>query len=142
MTRQPHMTITSRLDDQLRLLPSAYRPLLNKFYRAHRSPMRVPPGAACWVAGSSEIVAALCLSPVEHGHWLTGLLVAPEQRNKGLAARLVTHALEKNSGPVWLFCAPELIPFYRRLDPQLPDPLSARLQRYNRHKTLVALGRP
>lgn len=132
-------------DDCLRLLPDTHRPLLNKFYRAHRSPMRVPPGAACWVAGRTEIVAALSLSPVEHGHWLTGLLVAPAQRNRGLGARLVSRALDESAGPVWLFCAPALIPFYRPLgfDESLPLPesLAARLQRYNSHKTLVALGR-
>lgn len=130
-------------EERLRLLPEAYRPLLNKFYRAHRSSMRAPPGARCWVADTTEIVAALCLSRVDNGHWLSGLLVAPEQRNKGLATRLVTRAVSESSGPVWLFCAPELIPFYRRLDfsenPQLPESLAARLQRYNRHKTLVAL---
>jgi len=140
------MIRTSMLDEQLRLLPSEYKPLLNKFYRAHRSHMRVPPGARCWVAGSTEIVAALCLSSIENGHWLTGLLVAPEQRKKGLGTRLVAKAVSESSGPVWLFCAPELMPFYRQLgfseSPKLPESLAARLQRYNRRKTLVALGRP
>lgn len=129
--------------EHLRLLPDACRPLLNKFYRAHRSHMRVPPGARCWVAGHNEIVAALCLSRVESGYWLTGLLVAPEQRKKGLAASLVTRAVNESTGPVWLFCAPELIGFYRKLgfskSIRLPETLAARLQRYNRHKTLAAL---
>lgn len=137
------MTRTTMLDDRLRLLPSESRPLLNKFYRAHRSHMRVPGGARCWVAGTSEIMAALCLSSVENGHWLTGLLVAPQQRKKGLGARLVAKALSESTGPVWLFCAPQLIPFYRQLGfseiTQLPESLASRLQRYNRNRTLAAL---
>lgn len=134
-THMPH--------EYLRLLPDAYRPLLNKFYRAHRSHMRAPPGADCWVAGNAEIVAALCLNSIENGYWLTGLLVAPQQRKKGLGAQLVTRALSDSCGPVWLFCAPELIAFYQKLgfseSTRLPETLAARLQRYNRHKTLAAL---
>lgn len=134
---------TSISDDQLRLLPSEYRPLLNKFYRAHRSHMRAPAGARCWVAGTTEIVAALCLSSVENGYWLSGLLVAPEQRKKGLGAHLVARAVSENSGPVWLFCAPELVSFYRRLgfneSMVLPEALASRLQRYNSNRTLIAL---
>lgn len=128
---------------QLRQLPVESQPLLNKFYRTHRSHMRVPPGACCWVAGSTEIVAGLCLTGVADGYWLTGLLVTPNQRNQGLAQRLVTQALAISDGPVWLFCEPKLIGFYKRLgfsEPgMLPEPLASRLKRYNRSKTLVAL---
>lgn len=137
------MTRTTMLDDRLRLLPDEHRPLLEKFYRAHRSHMRVPGGAHCWVAGATEIMAALCLTSVENGHWLTGLLVAPEQRKKGLGARLVTKAMSESTGPVWLFCVPELIPFYQRLgfseSTLLPESLASRLLRYNRNRTLTAL---
>jgi GNAT superfamily N-acetyltransferase len=130
-------------DCLLRQLPDERRPLLNKFYRAHRSHMRVPPGACCWVACSTDIVAGLCLTSVADGYWLTGLLVTPSQRNQGLAQRLVTRALAVSEGPVWLFCEPKLIGFYQRLglsEPtMLPEPLASRLERYNRSKTLVAL---
>ncbi|MCQ4289582.1 GNAT family N-acetyltransferase, partial [Pseudomonas stutzeri] len=50
------------------------------------------------------------------GHWLTGLLVAPSQRNQGLATRLITQALAANDGPVWLFFKPRLIVLYRQLN--------------------------
>ncbi|MNM82551.1 Acetyltransferase (GNAT) family protein [compost metagenome] len=92
-----------------------------------------------------EILAALNLSPVGGGHWLTGLLVAPAQRRQGLASRLIEHALAQTPGPVWLFCHPQLVDFYARLDftpaAELPAPLAERLARYQQHKTLVALVR-
>lgn len=122
-------------------------PLLGKFYRAHRSAMRAPNGASAWVARRDGIVATLCLTPVEHGHWLTGLLVDPAQRRHGLASRLIEHALAHTPGPVWLFCHPELYAFYQRngftpLDgSQLPPPLAERLARYQRSKSLLAMGR-
>ncbi|MBA1278663.1 MULTISPECIES: GNAT family N-acetyltransferase [Pseudomonadaceae] len=128
---------------QPRQLPAECQPLLDKFYRAHRSHMRVPAGAHCWVVGHTDIVAGLCLSGIADGHWLTGLLVAPSQRNQGLATRLVTRALAANHGPVWLFCELKVIAFYRQLNfteaTVLPEVLASRLQRYNRNKKLVAL---
>jgi GNAT superfamily N-acetyltransferase len=127
----------------LRQLPAECRPLLNKFYRAHRSHMRVPAGACCWVAENTDIVAGLCMTRIADGRWLTGLLVAPNQRNQGLAKRLVARALAASEGAVWLFCEPKLIRFYQQLgfsEPaMLPGSLASRLQRYNRNKTLVAL---
>ncbi len=128
---------------QLRQLPAECRPLLNKFYRAHRSHMRVPVDAHCWVAGHADIVAGLCLTGVANGHWLTGLLVTPSQRHQGLATRLVTQAMAICEGPVWLFCEPKLRIFYQQLgfsEPTaLPESLASRLQRYNRNKALMAL---
>lgn len=130
-------------EPNLRLLPADRRQLLNKFYRAHRSRMRVPADARCWVIGFADIIGGLCLSRVAEGHWLTGLMVAPSQRNKGLAKRLVTQALTSCNGPVWLLCEPKLRDFYQPLgfdEPTvLPDTLKSRLQRYSRNKTLIAL---
>ena len=131
------------LDYPLRQLPTESRPLLKKFYRAQRSHMRMPANARGWVAEHSGIVAGLFLTPVEHGHWLTGLLVAPKQRNQGLAQRLVKRALAGCDGPVWLFCEPKLSGFYMQLgfheSARLPESLACRLQRYNRNKTFLAL---
>lgn len=132
--------------DNIRYEPLApeLRPLLDKFYRAHRSPMRVPAGAQSWVARHREILAALNLSPVEHGYWLSGLLVAPEQRRRGLAGHLLGQALARTPGTVWLFCHPDLADFYRRAGfmptTDLPQPLAERLARYRRYKALVALA--
>ncbi|MEK1940977.1 MAG: GNAT family N-acetyltransferase [Pseudomonas sp.] len=128
-------------------LPAVMRPLANKFYRAHHSPMRAGADDQVWVAKHAEIVAALCLRPLvqESGFWLTSLLVAPAQRQQQIASRLVTQACERAAGPVWLFCHPELASFYTRLGfteaENLPPSLAERLQRYCRTKTLIALHR-
>ena len=130
-------------DLSIRLLPTELQPLLSKFYRAQRSHMRVPAGAQCWVAFKGQIVAGLCLSPVGQGHWLTGLWVAAAFRGQGLARRLVSQALQSAQTPVWLFCHPQLADFYARLGfatpAQLPEALQGRLQRYGRHKALIAM---
>ncbi|SFQ13575.1 Acetyltransferase (GNAT) family protein [Geopseudomonas sagittaria] len=132
-------------DIHCELLAPLLQPLLGKFYRAHRSPMRAPSGAQTWVARRQEILAALNLTPLDHGHWLTGLLVAPTARSQGLASQLIEHALARTAGPVWLFCHPDLVGFYRRLgfEPatQLPPALAERLARYQRSKALLALAR-
>ncbi|MBE7373723.1 GNAT family N-acetyltransferase [Pseudomonas lopnurensis] len=124
-------------------LPSSLVPLLIRFYRAHNSRHRVHREAKCWVARRGEIHAGLCLTPVAQGHFLSGLLVNPQERNRGIGARLVRAALATVEGPVWLFCQPRLCEFYARLGffptAQLPESLSDRLARYQRSKTLIAL---
>ncbi|AVH39827.1 GNAT family N-acetyltransferase [Pseudomonas monteilii] len=107
--------------------------------------MRAASDAQLWVARAPGIIAGLSLSPVGDGYWLTGLLVDPQQRNKGMAGRLIEAALEQANGPTWLFCHPDLVPFYQRLGfhmaGQLPESLASRLLRYQRSKRLVALER-
>lgn len=125
------------------LLP-LLRPLVDKFYRGHRSPMRSQTGDELWVAESEgEIVAALGLRAVTDGQWLTGLFVAPVWRCQGVAAQLLRHSLAAHPEPVWLFCHPDLRIFYQRLgfvDCQtLPPELAERLARYQRNKSLVSL---
>ena len=107
--------------------------------------MRAASDAQLWVARAPGIIAGLSLSPVGDGYWLTGLFVDPQQRNKGMAGRLIEAALEQANGPTWLFCHPDLVPFYPRLGfhmaGQLPESLASRLLRYQRSKRLVALER-
>lgn len=107
--------------------------------------MRAASDAELWVARAPGIIAGLSLSAVGEGFWLTGLFVAPQRRNQGVAARLVETALAQVDGPVWLFCHPDLMPFYQRLGfdlaQQLPEALASRLLRYQRNKRLVALQR-
>jgi GNAT superfamily N-acetyltransferase len=123
-------------------LPDLQRPLLAKFYRAHRSPMRAKGLARMWVAKEQEIVGALCLTPMAGGHWLTGLFVAPERRGHRVAARLIEAAMANAEGLVWLFCEPALSGFYQRLGfvetDALPHELAERLGRYRQSKELVA----
>lgn len=124
-------------------LPAPHIPLLVRFYRTHASRNRIRAQARCWVARRGEIIAGLCLTPVEHGHFLTGLLVAPAERQQGIGAQLVRRARDALDGPIWLFCQPPLQAFYARLGfrpaPWLPATLGERLERYLRSKTLVAL---
>lgn len=119
---------------------------VDTFYRAQRSPMRAHKKAQLWVAEDQAIVAALCLQPVEDGYWLTGLLVAPTHRHKGLARRLMTVAFGVCAPDIWLFCEPQLVGFYQRLGfsqaSWLPPALAARLTRYQRSKPLTACYRP
>ena len=129
---------------RFRRLPLQLRPLVDNFYRDHRSPMRSQAGDELWVTESaSEIVAALSLRPVAGGQWLTGLFVAPTLRRQGLAAALLSHSLALHPEPVWLFCHPELRSFYQRLGfedcQSLPTELAVRLIRYQRNKSLVSL---
>ncbi|NBF02801.1 GNAT family N-acetyltransferase [Pseudomonas sp. Fl5BN2] len=129
---------------QISLLAEASRPLLDKFYRQHQSSMRASAKGQLWVVRDTEIIAGMSLAPVEHGHWLTGLFVAPASRGQGLAAQLVEQALKEIEGPVWLFCHPDLETLYQRMSfstaTQLPRALGERLARYRRNKPLLAMS--
>ncbi|MNJ55753.1 hypothetical protein D3C77_512710 [compost metagenome] len=128
------------------LLSEAERPLLNKFYKSQGSPMRATAQGQLWVARAEEIVAALCLSPVADGYWLTGLWVAERWRGQQIARHLLEAAVQRNEGATWLFCHPDLILFYQqqgfRPCPDLPAALAERLARYQRSKPLLAMIRP
>lgn len=132
------------LSTRYRRLPHLLRPLVDKFYRGHRSPMRSQAGDEIWVAErGDEIVAALSLRAVAGGQWLTGLFVAPALRRQGLAAALLDHSLATHPEAVWLFCHPDLLGFYQRqgfvTGQPLPTELAERLARYQRNKALVCL---
>ena len=130
-------------DIEFCLLPEVCQPLLDKFYRAHRSPMRSSSGSQMWVARQPDIIGALCLRPVAGGYWLTGLFVDPDWRSQGIAGRLIAEALKDSAGAVWLFCDPDLAGFYERhgfvLADDLPQSLAEKLMRYSRAKALVAM---
>lgn len=96
-------------------LSATERRLLDHFYRQHGSRMRAAGDAELWVARAPGIVAGLSLSAVGEGVWLTGLFVDPQQRGQGVAGQLIEAALEQAKGPTWLFCHPDLVPFYERL---------------------------
>ncbi len=125
------------------LLPEISQPLLDKFYRHHRSPMRSSSAAQMWVARQPDIIAALSLRPISGGYWLTGLFVDPDWRSQRIAGRLIAQALKDAAGPVWLFCDPDLAGFYERqgfeLANDLPQSLAEKLMRYSRAKALVAM---
>src|SRR5471032_1427535 len=133
--RQPPPAMNSMTDPDSAQLPESLRPLLNKFYRAHHSPMRSASDGQLWVARQGQIIGGLSLTSVAQGHWLTGLFVAPSSRSRGIAAQLLQQALGHCNGPVWLFCHPDLRGFYEcqgfHCDPVLPQPLAERLARYS-----------
>ena len=123
--------------------PEALLPVVDKFYRSQRSPMRAAKGATVWVAKQHDIIGALSLTAIADGHWLTGLFVAPEWRGQAVAGRLLEQVMKSQTGPVWLFCHPDLSGFYQRAGfvpcQDLPAQLADRLQRYSRTKALIAL---
>lgn len=129
----------------VRPLVGPERGLLDHFYRQHGSRMRASAGARLWVARAPLIVGGLSLGEVPGGQWLTGLFVAPDWRGRGIAAKLIEAALADALSPTWLFCHPDLQPFYQRLGfapaSVLPVVLAERLTRYRRSKALVALVR-
>lgn len=132
-------------DLEISPLSGLQRRLLEHFYRQQGSRMRPAADGELWVARAEGIVAGLSLSPVAHGHWLTGLLVDPQWRGRGVAGQLIEAALAPTHGPTWLFCHPDLEAFYQRLAfspaDSLPDALAMRLARYQRSKRLIALVR-
>lgn len=130
---------------QLRIerLPPEQYGLLQRFYRAQRAAMRVKDASQAWVVRDAQICAGLCLRQVADGHWLTGLLVDAGQRRRGLASRLLDYLRCRVEGPLWLFCDPALVDFYRARGfydcESLPSALASRFARQVRSKPLLAL---
>ena len=125
------------------LLSNDAHPLATRFYRNHNSGMKVRSRHQTWVIRDPEIIACLCLQPMDRGYWLTSLLVSPGHRNQGKATTLLSHVRTSVSGPIWLFCNPTLQAFYERSGfnrcSDLPEALADRLARYQRSKQLMAM---
>lgn len=140
------MQATTAVQIQCLAIDAVQRPLVAKFYRANGSKMSGARQQAVWVAKREHIIAALCLTPCDSGHWLTGLLVAPVHRSQGIASLLLSHVRQAYAGPIWLFARPELARFYQQHgyhpSTRLPAALAQRLTRYQQHKTLMAFEHP
>lgn len=118
--------------------------LLRKFYRNHKSSMKITQNSEAWVVRTPAIVAGVCLSPITGGYWLTSLYTAPQYRRLGVASLLIKHLQTTyHESPIWLFCHPNLKNFYHSLNfketQHLPSFLSQRLTRYQQHKSLLAM---
>lgn len=127
---------------QISLLNDAQRPLLNKFYRDHGSPIRASAGQL-WVTRRDTLVAGLSVKQVAKGYWLSGLFVDPACRGQGLARQLVAQARAPLDGPLWLFCHPDLQGLYEAMGfactEALPQAMAERLVRYQRNKAMIAM---
>ena len=128
-------------------LPENQHTLLRKFYRSHNSTMRVTQQAEVWVVRAPSIIAAVCLSPVADGYWLTSLFTADKYRQQGVASLLIKQIqIAYQGAPIWLFCHPDLNSFYSALGfrqtQYLPESLNSRLTRYQQHKALIAMHYP
>lgn len=135
---------TTSINLSLQRLTDSQHPLLRKFYREHKSSMRISAQAEVWVVRGPMLMAGVCLTAVAHGYWLTSLFTAPAYRQQGVAGFLIEQLkLSHKESPIWLFCHPDLCGFYNRLGFQitehLPETLQSRLQRYQQHKPLIAM---
>ncbi len=129
---------------QLRCLDEQSWPLLNKFYKSHHASLRANKKTQAWVLTTNQQwLAALNLAPCSAGAFLGGVFVPPALRSQGLAKELIKRVHAQTEQTLWLFCAPELSHLYSDCGfsrcQDLPADLKERLQRYQRHKSLIAM---
>ncbi|MFT0212757.1 GNAT family N-acetyltransferase [Pseudomonas sp. F1_0610] len=122
------------------------RPLLEKFHKTYKSQMKMPADTHLWALyKGKDIIGSVCITPTETlAHWLNALYIAPDFRNQGLASMLLNKVLSNYIHDVWLFCLPELIPFYDkngflRCEFGLPESLEDKLTRYQLTKPLISM---
>lgn len=127
-------------------LEAIERPLLEKLHKAHKSPMKLPAEATLWALYiDKQLIGGVCISPTESlAHWLNALFIAPEYRKHGYASYLLNNVLRHYIDDVWLFCLPELIPFYDKngflpCEFGLPQSLEDKLTRYQVNKPLISM---
>lgn len=121
-------------------------PLVNKFYKANRGRARAKSSDKVWVIRQSgELVAALRVVQLSGHEFLTGVQVAIDKQNQGIATSLLTQVFDRLYGldnpqplvkPCYTFPYRHLVGFYERLGWQsiesddLPIPLQTRFARY------------
>ncbi|MBB3169743.1 GNAT family N-acetyltransferase [Simiduia aestuariiviva] len=116
-------------------------PLANAFYKRVDKRLKARADERVWTAQwQGQTVAALRLRPLPSGeHLVTGVLVDPEWRCRGIARRLLEEArVDFSRRYTYLFCEPQLAPLYTHTGFQqvqkndMPDPLVGRWQAYQR----------
>ncbi|UTA47861.1 GNAT family N-acetyltransferase [Simiduia sp. 21SJ11W-1] len=116
-------------------------PIANQFYKRVDKRLKARADDVVWTAQhQGQTVAALRLRPLPTGdHLLTGVLVDPEFRTRGIAKRLLAEAsIDFSRRYLYLFCEPQLAPLYntagfvqvQKID--MPDHLVGRWQAYQR----------
>jgi predicted GNAT family N-acyltransferase len=125
-------------------------PLANAFYKRVDKRLKARANEVVWTARDGDAdLAALRLRPLPSGEQLlTGVLVAPDFRCRGIAGKLLQVAsVDFSRTATYLFCEPQLAPLYSRVGfrqvekSHLPDALVGRWQAYQRKTPeLIAMG--
>lgn len=116
-------------------------PIANGFYKRVDKRLKARPDEVVWTAQyAGQTVAALRLRPLPSGeHLVTGVLVDPALRCRGIARSLLQQAsIDFSRRYTYLFCEPQLAPLYnavgfeqvQKID--MPDPLVGRWLAYQR----------
>lgn len=124
-------------------------PLASAFYKQQGKRQLPRRGECVWtVSLAGQTLGALRLRPLPGGEsLLTGLLVDPHWRCRGLAGALLQQAASDYSrGFTYLFCEPQYLPLYQRAGfvqtacDQMPEALVRHWQAYQRKTpALVAM---
>jgi N-acetylglutamate synthase-like GNAT family acetyltransferase len=116
-------------------------PLANAFYKRVDKRLKARADEVVWTASwQGSTLAALRLRPLPSGeHLVTGVLVDPQYRCRGIARQLLQVAsVDFSRRFTYLFCEPQLAPLYLQVGFQqvekdaMPDPLVGRWQAYQR----------
>lgn len=128
-------------------LPMMMAPLASRFYTSlgQKEKVRRDERVAVMRDPNGVIQAALRISPREE-HWvLRALLVAPDHRRQGLAAKLLAFALAELESPLWCFAYPELSGLYLEAGfveakaCQAPAAIVGPFSAYSRHRPLLLM---
>lgn len=119
-------------------------PLVNRFYQAENSPHRAGRHELVLVAyEESQILAALRVKLVKHHQLVTGLVVTPAHRRRGLARALLKQLCQmprESNNPYYAFIEPYLWPLYQGCgfkhsqQAMLPELLLAQLKSLQKNK--------
>lgn len=89
---------------------------LNQFYKQHKDKARAKPSDIMYIASENDsIYAVLRLLPYNNFLFLRSVLTAPEARGKGIASKLITHAVKQQSLTIYTLPTPSALNLYYRL---------------------------
>lgn len=112
----------------VKTLDSAQLPIAYKFYQQFNKAMKPRKSDRVWCAYQGlEVIGAVRCRHIGAYPLLTGLLVAPNARNQGVGLALCLALRNEVTEPVYLFCQPELAPFYARAGFCQPSTLPAEI---------------
>ncbi|MFC1508040.1 GNAT family N-acetyltransferase [Pseudomonadota bacterium] len=121
---------------------------LSHFYKSHYPAGKAKKDEIIWIGeNTSGIICCVRFKQFESYQLLTGMLVHPELRSRGIAKQLIAETNEQLIGtPCFCFAFNHLEKMYRDsgftviADNELPEPLASRIQRYRLSgKVLIAM---